>query len=484
MISVAIRLPQLNRPLSKHHEFCTAVALRIISAMQENGIQEIKYKPISNFGRPQDKYINNYASASGKIKDGKGNYYYTSHPPFAYYLPYALFSAIGIKADVLPLQIIHLLINLLSAFTIFLIIRTLFPNSDSIHFSATIAFALYLFNPATLWFQSNVYMSDMLVQLPFIWAIWICVHILMEEHELLKPVLLLFIFCFIMVYTSWLGIFFCVSAVLLIFRGKFLLSLALLEILITALILGLGIAFIQYAKIAGLDNLKTELAHRFLDRSSFHGGLDFIMMQLTVIKNYVYNYASFYLMLIVGILWAKKNKVSLKVGVVLKNILAISILPILLLHLFLANYSGHDFTVLYAAAPLSIFAAFLTEKIISFTNKKYVIGFISLILMLNVIQFYVINRPGKKALNGEAYNTFFTKGKSIRKNSSADEVLFAKGFKPSPQTIWYAHKNIQTVSDENEAFIFLKSTGQNKGIIIEQKNDTLAFKKINLYPSF
>lgn len=480
MLSVAVRWPLLNRPLSKHHEFCTATALRVISAMQENGMQQIRYKPATNFGRTQDKFINNYASASGKIRDAQGNYYYTSHPPFAYYLPYVVFKVLGIKADVIPLQILHLLINALSALFIFLIVATLFPKNDTFHFSATMAFAIYLFNPATLWFQSNVYMSDMLVQLPFVAAIWVCVHILMKEHELIKPVFLLFLLCFTMVYTSWLGIFFCVAAVLLIFRGKFLLSLALLEVLITALILGLGIAFLQYAKIAGLNSLKEELAHRFSERSSFHGIVDFLHMLFTIIKNYFYNYAVFYLMLFVGIFWAIWHKISLKTGAVLKNILAISIIPILLLHLLLSNYSGHDFTVLYAAVPLSIFSAFLIEKIYLTLQKKYLTLIVFGLLILNVVQFYYINRPGKIALNGERYDVFLEEGKIIRENATPDEVVFAKGFKPSPQTIWYAHKNIQNISDENEAIIFLRSVKQNKGIIFEKENLSLHFKKINL----
>jgi len=83
LLSVLVRLPQLNRPLSKHHEFCTAVALRVMTIWNENGIDKYGFNPVMTFNNLADKNINNHANASGKMVDAEGNCYYVSHQPLA-----------------------------------------------------------------------------------------------------------------------------------------------------------------------------------------------------------------------------------------------------------------------------------------------------------------------------------------------------------------------------------------------------------------
>ena len=479
LISVLVRLPLLNRPLSKHHEFCTAVALRIMASWEENGIKNLRYKPATNFGRTEDKFINNYASASGKMIDAQGNYYYVSHPPLAYYIPFGIFQLFGIKVDVLPLQVFHLFIHFLCGIGVFLIISNLYPKEYELNIPAIVAYAVYLFNPATLWFQSNVYMSDMMVQLPFVFAVLVCTKMLLYEHHLLKRAVVLLLLCFAMVYTSWLGIFFCIAAVILIFRGKLFFSLAIIEILFTAVVLGAGIAFLQYSKIAGLDNFKEELSCRFLQRSSFHGWQHFLSSIVGIIKNYIFNYAALYVMLIVAAATVYVVRKRIRMGAILRNVMAISVLPIVLLHLVLSDYSGHDFTVLYAALPFSIFAGFLTERLYQHVNTKHILVVCGLFLLLNVGQFYFVNRPGAISQSGERYEIAMNEGLFIKQHTTADEIVFALNYKPSPEAIWYAHVNIKSVSSEAEAQAFLAARVHSKGIVFfRNENGKLDFFRI------
>lgn len=475
-LSVIIRLPLLNRPLSKHHEFCTAIALRILKCWEQEGIKNLRFKPATNYKGEANKYINNYTSGSGNIKDLKGNYYYVSHPPLAYYMAYSFFKILHLKVDVLPLQVFNLILHFISAFGIFLIVNTLYKKPiNEVNVPAITGFMFYLFNPATLWFQGNVFMSDMVVQLPFIYAVFICTKMLMYEHHLLKNSLLLLLCCFAMVYTSWLGIFFCVSTLILMFRSRLLFSITLLEILLSALVLGLGITFLQYAKIAGIENFKSEMFCRFNDRSSFHGMSYFLLSFYTIIKNYFFNYAAFYLMLAIAILLVFKIRKRIRVNPIFISIIAISTLPIFLLHLVLSNYSGHDFTVLYAAMPFSLFAGFLTERIYTYLKPLYVVLFHSLFIMLNVVQFYYINRPGKISQNGEQYDIYLKEGNFIKQQASATEIVFALDYKPSPETIWYAQRNIQQVNNENEAYEFLKLRKMKYGIVFQKNYDLKIF---------
>jgi hypothetical protein len=112
LLSVVLRLPQLGRPLSKHHEFCTAVSLRILQNWWDEGIEKYNYLPATNFAKDADKFINNFGNATGSVVDAFGNYYYVSHPPLAYYVPYAFFKIIDVRPDVIPLQLFNMLLAL------------------------------------------------------------------------------------------------------------------------------------------------------------------------------------------------------------------------------------------------------------------------------------------------------------------------------------------------------------------------------------
>ena len=204
LLSVLVRLPTLNRPLSKHHEFCTAVALRVMQVWEQGGISNYGFNPAMNYPNAADKFINNHASGSGKMHDEQGNYYYTSHPPLAYYLPFFIFKATGLKPDVLPLQLLNLFIHLLCGTGVFLILSNLFSNSEKrLSIPALAGYAAYLFSPATLWFHSNVYMSDMLVQLFFIYGVYAAMIFYFKKNR--QWVVALFMFSFLMTLSPTLN---------------------------------------------------------------------------------------------------------------------------------------------------------------------------------------------------------------------------------------------------------------------------------------
>ena len=75
MISVVIRIPNIDRPLSKHHEFVTAISLRVIQIWHEDGGANYNYVPVMNYPGKANKNINNHASPTGGMLDKNGNYY-------------------------------------------------------------------------------------------------------------------------------------------------------------------------------------------------------------------------------------------------------------------------------------------------------------------------------------------------------------------------------------------------------------------------
>jgi hypothetical protein len=182
-------------------------------------------------------------------------------------------------------------------------------------------------------------------------------------------------------------------------------------------------------------------------------------------------------MLAVAVLLVYKVRKKIRLNPIFSSIMVVSIVPILLLHLFLSNYSGHDFTVLYAAVPFSLFAGFLTERIYTHVKPLYLLLFVAGYLAINVAQFYYTNRPGKLSQSGEPYDVYLKEGNFIKQQASAEEIVFALNYKPSPETIWYAQRNIQQVGNIEEAYAFLQFRKIKHGIVF-QKNDA---SKISAY---
>lgn len=468
-LSVLVRLPNLNRPLSKHHEFCTAIALQVMTAWDEEGIANFNYNPAMNFKNPNDKFINNWASSTGEIMDEKGNYYYLSHPPLAYYFPYAVFQVLQIKPGVLALQIFNLIIHFFCGIMIFAIVGKLTGVSSGFRL-AFWAYGIYLFSAATLWFQGNVYMSDTLVIFFFILSIFL----FLRWYSTRKiQILLLYLFSvFLMVYTSWLGVFYAIGFSLFwILKHRIenkILAVALLTWSFTFFALALMIW--QYSLIDGFDAYLGHLSNRYQERGSLNSGDGFLMNKLTeiylILKNYFTGYFPFLfipLLWLVSVRWNKKWK--LKYGSSL--FLFLGLVPVLLLHLALMNYSGHDFVGLYGAPVISVSTVLILDVWIAQQIIKPGTATIAVVvgILVSVGSYYYINRPGSVSLNGERYAVQKELGERIGKEANTNEVVFIQGLLPEPQVIIYAKRNIKVVENREEAIHFLNTHGREKGVL-------------------
>jgi len=176
LISVLIRLPHLDRPLSKHHEFCTAITLIPLQNWADNGAATYHYSPSVTYEGAANHHIENLTAYP---VEANGRFYYLSHPPFAYLLPYFTFSVLGIYPTPLALQIFNIFFHFISCLFIYKIVvlmrhypHPLKGSPPTLHDSradsplgaggergALAAFLIYLFAPAALWFHGNAYMS-------------------------------------------------------------------------------------------------------------------------------------------------------------------------------------------------------------------------------------------------------------------------------------------------------------------------------------
>ncbi|MEZ4979111.1 MAG: hypothetical protein R2772_07420 [Chitinophagales bacterium] len=481
LVSVLIRIPNLNRPLSKHHEFVSAVSLRVMSIWEKDGAWKYRFNPVMSYPNEADKYINNWASTTGEMLDKEGNYYYVSHPPFAYILPYAFFQLLHLKVNVLNLQIFHLLVNFICALFIYLIVCLLGEQKPfaRIYWSGIVGYLVYLFSAGVLWFQSNTYMSDMLVHLFFVLSVYTMLKLLMRKKFFSPKYLVLYaIFLFLMIYTSWLGLFFAFSVFLYSFiklrKEKVFIPLNLITLLVSVAALALFIY--QYSLIAGFDVLKNQLLNRLGERGSLSENTS-LLQQLKhlayliylMLKGYITSYFPLFLLL-VGFVYLTITRAKLRI-VFTKNgyrFLWLSTLPVILLHFFLLNYSGHDFVSLYGSLFLSVLIAILYDKLKKAqTLSNYQLnGGITALVLLSILSYFYINKPGAYSFKNDYYAQSMDLGEQVKTEAKKDQVVFILGkLSVDPQLIYYAERNIVKITSKEEAFAFLKQRKLVNGIV-------------------
>ena len=477
LLSVLVRLPQLNRPLAGHHEFCTAESLRVMQIWYDNGIEKYRFNPVMTFNHEADKRINNHANQSGKMIDAEGNYYYVSHPPFAYYFPYAIFRLLNIRPDVLPLQVFNLMLHFISGlFVYFMVCLLSFNRARALPYrSAIIAFALYVFMPVTMWFQGNVYMSDMAVHTLYIIGVYVALKmIIRQKFNSLKYIFFYVLVLGLMIYTSWLGLFFAfgvlVYSLLHVRDIPGFKTLIWSTVLVTVLTVQLIIY--QYAQINGPMAYLEEMIGRYLLRGSFsdtdHGLLHFMFGYLWLLKTLLYNYVIHYIVVfaLIGLfIWIAGTHKKLKI-VFSENgyrFIWLSLMPVVLLHIVFLNYSTHDFTALYASLFFSVLLGILYDKMkksgaIPLRNMR--IAFVVTILLFTA-QFYAMNPPMEKARYknlGHLYGT----------TAATDEMIFSNDSEgsPEPQVIFYAQRNVQFAKDTTEVLTIMQQRKRQKGVFI------------------
>lgn len=486
LASVVVRLPNINRPLSKHHEFVTAVALIILDNWETQGASTFSFNPVMNFPGKANKYINNWASTTGEMIDKHGNYYYVSHPPFAYIFPYTVFKLLHVKPSVLSINLFNLFTNFISALFIYFIICLLGQQKPfyKIYWSGVIGFAIYLFSTGVLWFQCNTYMSDMLVHSFFIINVYIILKLLMRKKYYSPKYLIYFsIFLFFMIYTSWLGIFFAFSVFIYSFiklrKEPVFIPLNLITLFVSSTAILLFV--FQYSHINGAEAYFNQMLQRVGERGSLHKDLSFftqiknyLLSLISIIKTYTTSYLPLFLLLLsFAFLVVKKTKLRI---VFTKNgyrFLWLSVLPVLLLHLSLSNYSGHDFVSLYGSLFLSVLIAILYDKLKEAkTLSNYVLNAgVLVVIFSSILMYFFINRPGKYSLKGDYYAQSMELGEQIAQTAKKDEVVFSLGKAIiDPQLIYYAKRNIKKVNSEQEAIDFLKKRDIKNGIIYFSEN--------------
>ncbi len=456
-----------------HHGWVTAHTLLTLQTWNEGGIFNFHAAPVYTPQNEGDKFVPSLAG----ITDAKGDSYYVSYPSLGFYAPYFFMKLFFLQPTILSLIIFNLLLHFLSAFFIYKIVKRLLKNNSSLEFAPIIAFIIYLFTPATLWFQSNVYFVDMLEQ--FLWIASFYVTLKLIDDESRKNILLFTVLLFACCYTEWMGLFYAFMAFIYFgiksIRKKQIPIISL--ICVAVVFLSIGLFVWQYSQISGLNSLTESLTNKYKTRSGFYGentsefGLSIGNPDSfsRLWDHYFNNYFNLILLLPIIILSyffiRKKNLLQNSYWLIA---IVFLVAPVLMHHIIFFNFTSlHDFSVLKSAVPLSVISGLLIASLENSFSKKIFISISTIALLLYSIigmkEFYSVYHQYGLTESCEKLAS------SIIQNVKADEAIFIKGDYPlvSPMTYYHAYRLVTNANDLTESKNHCNQFHHSKGVFIE-----------------
>lgn len=475
IISVIVRLPNLDRPLSKHHEFNAALVLIPIDNWNQSSPLDFNYGPVMSYQNENDLYINNITI---DFTEKNGSYYYLSFPVLTYLIPYLAFQ-IGLPATPLGLQILNMILHLVCAYLLFKTVSFITKESLSSEKSTTVALltsAIYIFSPTPLWFHGNGYTHHTLVILFLLYSIYVTLKIFYSQTKpTLSHLIQLFIALSLAMLTAWIGFLLsaviCVLVLLKIKKNKKILLVFAVSFI--AAIGSFSFTIWHYSSIVGYDNLIIYFDNRFFTRTTFDDNdSGFFQTVYSISKWYVIGYLPILLFVIYQFISRKTFR--LKISNRERTFFWITISLAFSHHILLGNFTAaHNYSVLVDGIFISVLGGILFNEFLS-SLASFRTKFIGVLLLFTMCigQYYFINRPGETSQNGDSYSNYQDIGDYMRINSTKDDVLFTIGLdeKPAPQVIYYAKRNFYQLNDLKEVQKIINEKSIKRAKVFTIKN--------------
>ena len=483
-LSIFIRLPNIDRPLSSNYEWVTAHTLVTLSIWEKEGITNHNFNPIYTFPNANDHYVK--CPISG-VSNSLGDYYYVSYPPFSFIFPHLFFDLFRISPSTLSLQIFNITLHLLCSILLFIIISQVASLEKSkVNYPALLGSAIYILSPLNLWNHANVYFADILVQLFFLLTLLFSLRFHKANNPRLNDYLFLLLSVFFMMYTEWLGYLMalCLIAYAL-FNKRFFLFTWLTFTSLCVII----ITLFQYSSISGIDDYLQTLLNRYSERSGQYGRAQIYQVEshLFLLQMYLRNYFPYLIILLftflVSFITRKTTRISLPGSAI--TILLLSLIPVVLHHILLFEFTIiHELSLVKSSIFIAIFIGLVSKPVFStvIQKKNQVEGglyfFVTGMMFLLGVYFYYSH-----IITPDEYASLRL-GNQIKETSSEVDTIFFKSsqtygdflikapdnFVIAPQIQYYSERCIQVVPNTTEAIQHLQTYNKKQGIIYTIEN--------------
>jgi hypothetical protein len=438
LLSVLVRLPQLNRPLAKHHEYNTAMVLMNIDSWRaQEGGTAFHFIPVLNYPQKGDRIP---ARANAPNFDAAGNALYFSFGAMWYLLPYACYQIFQWPALPIYLQLINLLLHALGGIAWWHGWRGQQNRSNEDRWLAMAGVAVFWFLPGLLWYGGNGYVNTML-SLPLLLT-WLCLARMPLLQKNKGPYLLYFLVSFILVYTDWFIVFLASSYVGWNWitnrkNGEKMGWESFLRLL--PIPVGILCILMQYSSYVGWEDTIAALGSRFSERS--------MMVEIgdthTLLKSFFQSYLTLYLPALILILFQIRKIAWRESDLFFIRVYGTALV---LYHMIFFQWSAiHEFAFL----PDSLLIVYLFVLALKTGERKTQRITLGLVLFLSIAQFYYINRPGAIARDGTPYRRFQEMG-LVLQTLPKDAHLFMDQ-KWTGEIQFHARRSIQPVANIDSA---------------------------------
>ena len=460
-LSCLLRLPNLNRPLANQWEICTGISLVQLDIWQRTGADNFHYLLPVNYPGVKELHVQNW-KAYKKTKDTKGDYYYLSFPSFYLLIPYFLNQLFSFPISPLSLQLLNIFFHFLSLLLILKTCQLLFPQKNlQVNSIGLIACFIYCFSPSPLWFHTNIYLNFLLVIPILLFCNYQFLKIYFSEQISVSRFVQLGGGLFLLCFTEWIGFltafsYFLISAYFFL-KTKQRKYISLGTTTGFTAIMAMGLYLWQCAGAVGWSTTINYFFYKYDEYSGSTQSPSFLLFLTRLLLWFVRGYGPV-LTIIIGLLvviWINKHSLKRLISKKASLLFAVLIIPSLLRHLLLRDYTvHHEYSTLVDGLTISFFGgvliAYIFENQLLSKIKRALIGMTFLIL--NSVSFFLQHFPGRKSFNGYPYDVARNIGTIINNYAAKDEAVFLVGYNREYewQLIWYAKTNVGFCKDFEE----------------------------------
>lgn len=329
-------------------------------------------------------------------------------------VPYYFFQIFNITPNEISIRLFSVFWLIFTLGSIYLLLKKVEQLYKLNQWITPIVLILYLFAPATLWYNVQGYVHEVAV-LPFYFLSWFTL-LQYKTNQQLKWLCILMLLLIIAIQFDWLP---CIQAAvislyLLIQQKKLQHKWAFIAPVI-AVIIALSIIIYIYGSWAGYDRYFEHMKSKFIGRAVGAKGL-----QLSGYLNHNLNFIVFYCISMgaVGLIALRALIKQFKCNTIIALMLATSFLH----HAIFWGFTNeHDHSAIKSILPIT----FLAANFLVTLNKNKIAPSICIVLLLNIAQYFVLhNYPIRKGIYA---NSNYCKeiGENIKNlTNKNDDVVF------------------------------------------------------------
>ncbi len=347
VLALLARLPRIGE-IASTHDWLTSHTALVTRVWQMTGLQANHYSLVTNWPNPSDRQVEHGAAS---IFDEKGNTYFLSFPPLAFYLSYLFFQLVGEGASIFPLRLLTMLASSLGAWALARSMRAAWGGGAESRLPELIAAGVFLLSPVSLNYFGSAYFS-LILSIPM----WMA---LVAAATQPKPwPWLIGLASFTICYTDWLGYLAAVPLGIVWLRRR---EWRLVAALCVPAGLALAITLATYASIAGWLPMIQSAHTKYLLRAGLSNASNLSPFELhTYLRIWRHYYLGFAPLAIpfvwCGICFAiGRGRPRTPLPAASWTLLFCLAVPVALDHLLLINHTANDrYTVLKTAPVLGV----------------------------------------------------------------------------------------------------------------------------------